>query len=149
MIDVKKVEDFEKLTTALNGITEAIENMPTPTGGGGIDYSTEEQDTGIKWLDGRKIYQKTYNNFTTTLPRGWTQDLFKDDNIEIIRVVDFTLKFYPEGTIVPATYNRSTSDYATYLIMPDKHSLQLYIDFYTSSDVRINDATIQYVKVGE
>lgn len=28
-------------------------------GGGGIDYSPEEQDTGLKWIDGRKIYQKT------------------------------------------------------------------------------------------
>ena len=25
-------------------------------GGGGIDYSTEEQDTGLKWIDGKKIY---------------------------------------------------------------------------------------------
>ena len=25
----------------------------------GIDYSYEEQDTGLKWVDGRKIYQKT------------------------------------------------------------------------------------------
>lgn len=59
MIDVKKVEDFEKLTTALNGISEAIENMPTPTGGG-IDYSTEEQNTGLKWIDGSYIYVKSY-----------------------------------------------------------------------------------------
>jgi hypothetical protein len=25
-----------------------------------IDYSTTEQDTGIKWLDGKSVYQKTY-----------------------------------------------------------------------------------------
>jgi len=70
MIDVKKVEDFEKLTTALNGITEAIENMPTPSGGG-IDYSTEEQDTGLKWIDGRTIYQKTITTaFHTSEAQG-------------------------------------------------------------------------------
>lgn len=28
---------------------------------GGIDYSTSEQDTGIKWIDGKNIYQKTYS----------------------------------------------------------------------------------------
>lgn len=28
--------------------------------GGGIDYSLTEQDTGIKWTDGKTIYQKTY-----------------------------------------------------------------------------------------
>lgn len=29
--------------------------------GGGIDYSTTEQDTGLKWIDGKPIYQKTFN----------------------------------------------------------------------------------------
>lgn len=33
-----------------------IDTMPK---GGGIDYSLEEQDTGLKWIDGKKIYQKT------------------------------------------------------------------------------------------
>lgn len=28
-------------------------------GGGGINYSLDEQDTGLKWIDGRTIYQKT------------------------------------------------------------------------------------------
>lgn len=27
--------------------------------GGGINYSTTEQDTGLTWIDGKKIYQKT------------------------------------------------------------------------------------------
>lgn len=33
------------------------------SGGGSslINYSTEEQDTGIKWLDDRDIFQKTYS----------------------------------------------------------------------------------------
>lgn len=26
-----------------------------------IDYSTSEQDTGCKWIDGKKIYKKTVN----------------------------------------------------------------------------------------
>ena len=28
-------------------------------GGGGINYTTAEQDTGLKWIDGKTIYQKT------------------------------------------------------------------------------------------
>ena len=28
---------------------------------GGIPYSTEEQDTGLTWIDGKKIYQKSFN----------------------------------------------------------------------------------------
>lgn len=30
-------------------------------GSGGIDYSTDELDTGIKWIDGKTIYRKTIN----------------------------------------------------------------------------------------
>lgn len=29
------------------------------SGGGGLDYSTTEQNTGLKWIDGKPIYQKT------------------------------------------------------------------------------------------
>ena len=28
--------------------------------GGGVSYSTEEQDTGLTWIDGSKVYQKTF-----------------------------------------------------------------------------------------
>lgn len=37
---------------------KAIDEKIQP-GKGGIDYSTEEQDTGLKWIDGKPIYQKT------------------------------------------------------------------------------------------
>lgn len=53
--------------------------------GGGVDYSFEEQNTGLKWTDGRDIYQKSYkflppftannNTFTLDVPgaviRSW------------------------------------------------------------------------------
>ena len=38
------------------GIAVDTDSLP---GGGGIDYSTEEQWTGRHWIDGKKIYQKT------------------------------------------------------------------------------------------
>lgn len=36
------------------GVYAALQNIPKP-----IDYSTTEQDTGRKWIDGKPIYQKT------------------------------------------------------------------------------------------
>lgn len=33
-------------------------------GGGGVDYSTTEQDTGLKWIDGKTIYQRTFLNMS-------------------------------------------------------------------------------------
>lgn len=49
MIDVKKVEDFEKLTTSLNGIKTAIENMPTPSG---AEVTGEASGTVATFNDG-------------------------------------------------------------------------------------------------
>lgn len=42
-------------------------------GGGGINYSTSEQDTGLKWIDGKKVYQKTFD--CSTLPSSKNQSL--------------------------------------------------------------------------
>ena len=36
-----------------------LENAEGGSGAGGIDYSTDEQDTGLKWIDGKKVYRKT------------------------------------------------------------------------------------------
>lgn len=35
-------------------------SVPGGSTSGGVNYSTEEQDTGLKWVDGRTIYQKTF-----------------------------------------------------------------------------------------
>lgn len=45
-----------------------VQYTGTDGGAGGIDYSTEEQDTGLKWIDGKPIYQKTF--FFTTPASG-------------------------------------------------------------------------------
>ena len=37
-----------------------------------ISYSYDEQDTGLKWVDGKTIYQKSFNiSFTWTSSRTW------------------------------------------------------------------------------
>ena len=41
------------------------------SGGGGVDYSTAEQDTGLKWVDGRPIYQKTFQEQKNSISTGW------------------------------------------------------------------------------
>jgi hypothetical protein len=43
-----------------------IEQLISGIGGGGVDYSETEQDTGLKWIDGKPIYQKTFNHLTFT-----------------------------------------------------------------------------------
>lgn len=68
---------FKSTATASGGGSITIDNVPTQgstnavSSGGtytaiqavkSIDYSTTEQDTGIKWIDGKTIYQKTFAN---------------------------------------------------------------------------------------
>ena len=61
-----------------------------PSGGGGIDYSTTEQNTGRKWIDGSDIYERTYvipisaisGNTTIYLATGTTTS--GDSNIKAV-----------------------------------------------------------------
>lgn len=41
--------------------------------GGGVDYSFIEQDTGLKWIDGKSIYQKTID--FGSMPVGQEKDV--------------------------------------------------------------------------
>ena len=50
-----KIADY-----SIDGVSDSL-YAPSGGGGGGIDYSTSEQDTGLKWIDNSSIYQKTIN----------------------------------------------------------------------------------------
>lgn len=62
------------------GVVEGSWNkMDAPTGG--VDFSTNEQDTGLKWIDGRPIYQKTYVLDTKpSIGTGWHSILTKGES---------------------------------------------------------------------
>lgn len=57
------------------------------SGGGGVDYSTDEQDTGLKWIDGKKIYQKTLT-FKTASDNNITSYTHSIANID--KVIDYS-----------------------------------------------------------
>lgn len=56
------------------------------SGGGGISYSTTEQDTGLKWIDGKPIYQKTFSE--TTCPDNSAVTVASLSSLNIENVVD-------------------------------------------------------------
>ena len=70
-----------------------------PQYSGGVDYDLTEQDTGLKWIDGKSIYQRTVN-FTVagggyiSNPTGITgiETLIKHEGIGIINgyIIDET-----------------------------------------------------------
>ena len=56
MINVIAVDDLEKVLAGL----ESIANVISGGGGGsGINYSTNEVNTGVKYIDNEPVYQKT------------------------------------------------------------------------------------------
>lgn len=67
LIDIKRI--LKAIVNALHALKLLIDDIPVPGGTGGISYTTEEQDTGLTWIDGRPIYQKTYS---VTSPSGNT-----------------------------------------------------------------------------
>ena len=48
-----------RYTSNKSGVVKAI-YCPAAGSGGGVNYSYNEQDTGITWVDGRHIYQKSF-----------------------------------------------------------------------------------------
>lgn len=58
-----------------------LEDAEGGSSAGGVNYSTNEQNTGIKWTDGKDIYCKTFtnvscpmNSYTTSLDLGVEAD---------------------------------------------------------------------------
>lgn len=59
-----------------------------PQGGGGVDYSLSEQDTGLKWIDGKTIYQKTID--FGSMPVGQEKDVAHDINdLDFVLDIEF------------------------------------------------------------
>ena len=139
MINVIKVDDFEKFTEKLEEIATALENMPTPTGGG-IDYSMTEQDTGLKWVDGKNIYQKTI--YVTTA--GGVSNI-NHDIVDIDKCISITGTCLYQGTtqlILP--YVSISSDYN--ICLGNVTSTTFMIQ--TGGSISVTDiyVTIQYTK---
>lgn len=58
--------DGVKVLTATTSGGETVKSWEEPASGG-VDYSTTETDTGIKWIDGKAIFRKVITNMNTTL----------------------------------------------------------------------------------
>lgn len=67
-----------------------------------IDYSTTEQNTGLKWIDGKPIYQKTFNVSANSYADISTLNIDKvvssDGIMELTGGVFYHLNIYGEST---------------------------------------------------
>lgn len=62
---------FVKHDYAVTG-RDYVETEGGDTPAGGINYSTEEQDTGLKWINDDAIYQKTFSGSFSMTGTSWT-----------------------------------------------------------------------------
>lgn len=84
------------------GVYTALQNVPQP-----IDYSTTEQDTGIKWIDGKPVYQKVYYKTSIgTFPNE------KPANVDTVISMQGVLRYVIGSTdIITPVYATTSSDY--------------------------------------
>lgn len=62
----------------------------------GIPYSTEEQDTGLTWIDGKKIYQKSFN-ISNIMPINSEYVLMDNVDTLILHSLMFSDSAYQNG----------------------------------------------------
>ena len=96
-----------------------------PTGATGVgckNYSTSEQDTGLTWIDGKKIYQKTIN--CGTLPNTTSKDISLGFTIgTLIDLKGFC--YSSSGTTFPVPLAQSNSDNILIWLLSGKQSLRI------------------------
>ena len=145
MIDVKKVEDFEKLTTSLDGIATAIQNMPAPSGGE-LVYDNTEKKVGT-WF-GKDLYSKSFDLRTTSLSYGhWNENLLSTINsgITIVSFDGFCVSS-DDGAYIPLNFYRADSNFVFTECNNTNDDISIYN--YITSSVHLNAGfiTIWYIK---
>lgn len=118
-----------------------VETEGGDTPAGGVSYSTEEQDTGLTWVDGSKIYQKTL--FIENAPSNDSASYTIADDLD--RVISYDGMFYGStGGAEDLFYSRSDNSTSTWysIILPTN---ALFIRSYISRTGSIY-VTVRYTK---
>lgn len=105
------------------------------SGGGGMDYSTTEQVTGQKWIDGKPIYQKTFN--LTFITNQLDVDLTALSVESVVKIDGGVYNL--SGSFVPFGYESAVSAYTS-------TASNIHINNIYSSDRTNGYVTIQYTK---
>lgn len=121
-----------------------INELISGVGGGGVNYSTAEQDTGLKWIDGRTIYQKSYEGTSDTIRLDYN---FTDSNLINCILTDLT------AVVVGTDRSWKLYLYNWRLLMSTGELRITAIDQSNPTYPLSNDKkaciTIQYVKLSE
>lgn len=115
-----------------------IETDGGDTPAGGLSYSTEEQDTGLTWIDGKKIYQKTFpTEFITVSGTGWETT---DVDVSGLAISDIIRG----ETLRDLTTRKGPLNVFQYSITAD-NKLQIALNS-NASGLQLTDITLWYTK---
>lgn len=103
--------------------------------GGGIDYSTTEQNTGLKWVDGKPIYQRTLNPNITLTTTG--------QSVLTLTDIDMIVEVNP---LLVKGGNQCQSPYANNDAFVTWQAVSGNLLFYITGQ-HYNDAVLKYVTV--
>lgn len=90
---------------------------------GGVDYSTSEQDTGLKWIDGKSIYQKTFSFTGIRNPSDWTY-IDTISNMDTPIKAECLIDFY--STAVNDMVDTFGYDYVKCMVYPTTGAVYYY-----------------------
>lgn len=110
-----------------------------------LDYSTTEQNTGVKWTDGKTIYRKTYNIGDATGTKQLIDTLGSDvsDIINFYGSWNYQLSLQNEYRPLPHFASSSTM---VYPIIDKADSNKLYMIIATQASTKDMKLTIEYTK---
>lgn len=111
--------DGVKVLTATTESGETVLSWDDPAGGG-LDYSTTEQNTGVKWIDGKNIYRIVVE--LGALPNATTKNVAHNitninEWIKIIAVANNTNN--TSGISIPLVYDGNNASNNTRLAVND------------------------------
>ena len=117
----------------LNGIRTYVRNSNS--------YSTEEQPTGGRWIDGKPIYRKVFylNNPST----NWSRTALDVSNIDWITKREYTARRTNGASVITEYYNHDSDNYEVHLLLENG---TLYYYCQCSTALSVMSVTIEYTK---
>lgn len=141
--DISDLDDVS-ITSPVNGQCLLYNNGDWINGnvsGGGVDYSTTEQDTGLKYTDGKTVYQKTLHLSTVNSGTSYNHDIANVDRIWIHEISAVrNVGWFSSGHIFQDAYNNISESFS---IIPSATVLYAYLYNCTITDC---DVTVRYTK---
>lgn len=129
----------EKTNGTIYCVTDDPNDSAGGGGGGGVNYSTTEQNTGLKWHDGKDIYQRTFTP-NLTLSTSW-QAVIEMTGIDWVTDIEYNITRDGEQ----AKPEFSSSDHVAWLV---RNGYMQFANNTTSSAsvLVLKDVTIRYTK---